>query len=124
MLANERKENTMILEKSIDYLKARGYTNIKTDLPGYENPKSFVRKSNGLNVGPDISANKNGKEYYFDISLKTEGSKLLKSKWLLLDAVARLKSFSFKIITTTGHVRYTDNLLEEVNLSNKTPIRI
>lgn len=124
MIAKEREENRTILEKSIDYLKAKGFTNIKSDLPGYENPKSFVRKSNGLNVSPDISASKNGRKYYFDISLKTEASKLLKSKWLLLDTVARLKSFRFRIITTTGHVRYTDNLLAEVNLSNKTPIRI
>jgi hypothetical protein len=124
MIATERENNRTILEKSIDYLKAKGFTDIKADMPGYESPKSFIRKSNGLNVSPDISANKNGKKYYFDISLKTEASKLLKSKWLLLDTVARLKSLSFKIITTTGHVRYTDNLLEEVNLSNKTPIRI
>lgn len=124
MIAKERKQNRSILEKSIDHLKAKGFTNIKTDLPGYESPKSFVRKSKGPDFSPDISANKNGRKYYFDISLKTEASKLLKSKWLLLDTAARLKSFRFKIITTTGHVRYTDKLLEEVNLSNKTPIRI
>lgn len=124
MIAKERKHNRTILEKSVNYLKAKGFTNIKTDLPGFESPKTFVKKSNGLNVSPDISANKNGRKYYFDISLKTEASKLLKSKWLLLDTVARLKSLRFKIITTTGHIRYTENLLQEVNLNNKTAIRI
>ena len=66
MIATERENNRTILEKSIDYLKAKGFTDIKADMPGYESPKSFIRKSNGLNVSPDISANKNGKKYYFD----------------------------------------------------------
>ena len=124
MLAKERKENRSILEKSINYLQSKGFTNIKTDLPGYEQPTTYVKKSDGLNISPDISASKDGRKYYFDISLKSEASKVLKSKWLLLDTVARLKSFRFKIITTTGHLKFTDTLLAEVNLTNKTPIRI
>lgn len=124
MIKKEKRENKTFFKKAINYLKSTGYTNIKADLKGYQNPKSFVKKSNGSSVTADITANKNGRKYFFDISLKCEESKLLKSKWLLLDTVARLKSNRFKIITTRGHYKFTENLLKDVNLENKTPIKI
>ena len=120
----EKKENGEILEKSVNHLKAQGFTDIKASLPGYESPKTFKGKSSGLEVAADISAKKNGRKYFFDISLKSEKAKLLKSKWLLLDTVARLKSNRFKIITTRGHFKFTDELLKDINLQNKNPIRI
>ncbi|WP_222983352.1 hypothetical protein [Flagellimonas meishanensis] len=124
MIGKEKEENKALLEKSVEYLQGRGFDNIKVDLSGHERPKTFKSKARDLEVAADISATKNGKKYFFDISLKTEKSKLLKSKWLLLDTVARLKSNGFKIITTKGHFKFTDDLLNEVNLSNKEPIRI
>ena len=124
MIKQEKQHNKTIFQKSIDYLEATGFTQIKADLSGYENPKSFVKKSSGAEVTPDITANKNGRKYFFDISLKSENPSLLKSKWLLLDTFARLKSNRFKIITTRGHYRFTDTLLGELNLSSKDPIRI
>ena len=124
MIGEEKKENKELLEKSISYLEEKGYTDIKVDLPGYTPPKSFVKKKGGLNIAADITARKDGRKYLFDIGLKSEKSKLLKSKWLLLDAVAQLKSNSFKIITTRGHVRFTEQLLQEVNLAHKSPIKI
>lgn len=124
MVKEEKKHNKTIFKKSIDHLQASGYTHIKADMPGYENPKSFVKKSSGTEIVPDISANKNGRKYFFDISLKSEDPKSLKSKWLLLDTFARLKSNRFKIITTRGHYKFTDTLLSELNLTSKDPIRI
>ncbi|NAY92363.1 hypothetical protein GTQ34_10565 [Muricauda sp. JGD-17] len=124
MIGEEKKENKAFLKKSVEYLEGRGFDNIKVDLSGHERPKSFRTKSGDVQVAADISATKNGRKYFFDISLKTKKPKLLKSKWLLLDTVARLKSNSFKIITTKGHLKFTDDLLNEVNLTNKEPIRI
>lgn len=124
MIGEEKKENEAFLKKSVEYLEGRGFDNIKVDLSGHDRPKKFRAKSSDLEVAADISATKNGKKYFFDISLKSKKPTLLKSKWLLLDTVARLKSNSFKIITTKGHLKFTDDLLSEVNLSNKEPIRI
>lgn len=69
-------------------------------------------------------ATKNGRKYFFDVSLKTEKEKPLKTKWLFLDTISRLKSNRFKIITTRGHYKFTDDLLKDLNLSSKSPIRI
>lgn len=124
MINLEKLENREFLEKSIHHLEATGFENIKADLEGYECPKSYLRKESGNRITPDIVAVKNGMKYFFDISLKSEKPRLLKTKWLFLDALSRMKSDRFRIITTRGHYKFTDTLLEEINLTNKEPIKI
>ncbi|QLG45287.1 hypothetical protein [Costertonia aggregata] len=124
MVQIEKSENTEFLEKSIQHLEATGFENIKADIEGYETPKSYIRKGAEAKITPDIVAVKNGRKYFFDISLKTQKPRLLKTKWLFLDTLSRMNSDRFKIITTRGHYKFTDNMLEDINLSNKEPIRI
>ncbi len=124
MVKSEKKEHSAFIEKSVHHLEARGFEKIRVDLDGYEKPKSFLRKKNGTKVTPDIVANKDGKRYFFEISLKTDKPQLLKTKWVFLDALSRMRSDAFRIITTKGHYKFTDTLLEDINLSNKNPIRI
>jgi len=124
MVKSEKVENKEFLEKSIHYLQNTGFKNIRADIEGYDTPKSFIKKGSETKITPDIVAEKNGRKYFFEISLKTEKDRLLKSKWLFLDTLSRLKSNRFKIITTKGHFKFTDTLLDDLNLGNKTPIRI
>ena len=124
MVKLEKSDNTAFLEKSIQHLEATGFENIKADMEGYETPKSYTRKGKEDHITPDIVAIKNGRKYYFDISLKSSKTRLLKSKWLFLDTLSRMNSNRFRIITTKGHYKFTDSMLEDINLSNKTPIKI
>ncbi|KAA2219292.1 MULTISPECIES: hypothetical protein [Maribacter] len=124
MIKLDKSENTEFLEKSIHHLEATGFENIKADLEGYEKPKSYSRKGADEKITPDIVAVKNGRKYFFDISLKSEKPRLLKTKWLFLDTLSRMKSNRFRIITTRGHYKFTDTMLEDINLSNKEPIKI
>ncbi|MBC2838191.1 hypothetical protein [Robiginitalea sp. SC105] len=124
MIKVEKQDNIDILEKSIQHLEARGFANIKADMEGFETPKSYTKKSTGNPVTPDITATKNGRKYLFDISLKSEKPTLLKSKWLFLDTLSRMKSNKFRIITFRGHYKFTDTLLQELNLGNKQPIKV
>ncbi|MBQ4913377.1 hypothetical protein J8L85_02930 [Maribacter sp. MMG018] len=124
MVKLDKSENTEFIEKSISYLEATGFENIKADMEGYEKPKSYSRKGAGDKITPDIVAIKNGRKYFFDISLKSEKPRLLKSKWLFLDTLSRMNSNRFRIITTKGHYKFTDMMLEDINLSNKEPIKI
>lgn len=93
-------------------------------MDGYETPQSFARKGADSKITPDIVAMKNGRKYFFEISLKSEKPSLLKSKWLFLDTLSRLRSNRFRIITTRGHYKFTNMMLEDINLSTKTPIKI
>ncbi|PIB39383.1 hypothetical protein [Maribacter sp. 4G9] len=124
MIKLDKSENIAFLEKSIHHLEATGFENIKADMDGYEKPKSYSRKGADDKITPDIVAIKNGRKYFFDISLKSEKPRLLKTKWLFLDTLSRMKSNRFRIITTRGHYKFTDTMLEDINLSNKEPIKI
>lgn len=124
MIKTDRKENKAFLKKSISYLEHTGFENIKANVEGYETPKSYIKKSSDSAISPDIVATKNGRKYLFDVSLKTEKENLLKTKWLFLDTISRLKSNRFKIITTRGHYKFTDGLLDDLNLTTKRPIKI
>ena len=117
-------ENKAFLEKSIHHLEATGFEEIKADMDGYETPKSFLKKGSDIKITPDIVALKNGMKYFFEISLKSENPLMLKSKWLFLDTLSRMRSNRFRIITTKGHYKFTDSMLEDINLTNKSPIKI
>ncbi len=124
MTASDKTENKTFLEKSIQHLKATGFDQIKADMEGYDTPKSYLRKGTESKITPDIVAQKDGKKYYFEISLKSKKPTLLKSKWLFLDTISRMQSNRFRIITTKGHYKFTDMMLEDINLSNKEPIKL
>tara|TARA_R110002051_G_scaffold159564_1_gene231037 strand:- start:2005 stop:2379 length:375 start_codon:yes stop_codon:yes gene_type:complete len=124
MIASEKIENSKFLEKSVHHLEATGFEQIKADMEGYDKPKSYLRKGDDSKITPDIVAIKNGKKYFFDISLKSQKPRLLKSKWLFLDTISRMNSDRFRIITTKGHYKFTDAMLEDINLSNKEPIKL
>jgi hypothetical protein len=124
MIKMEKKENLDLLQKSVEHLETRGFDNIKADMTGYESPKSYLKKSSGNSVTPDITASKNGINYFFDLSLKSEKPTLLKSKWLFLDTLSRMRSDRFRIITFRGHYKFTDTMLNELNLGSKEPIKI
>jgi sulfite reductase beta subunit-like hemoprotein len=124
MIREQKEKNRELIEKTISYLEMKNFEDIRADLPGYTSPKSFVKKKDGINIVADLSAKKEGRKYFFDIGLKSQKFRLLKSKWLLLDAVAQSKSNYFRIITTRGHIQFTQKLLQEVNLSHKTLIKI
>ncbi|KPM30914.1 Hypothetical protein I595_2892 [Croceitalea dokdonensis DOKDO 023] len=124
MVTKNKQENSEIIEKSIQHLEYKGFENIKADIAGYPTPKSYLNKERDTKITPDIVAEKNGRTYFFEISLKTNKESLLKSKLLFLDALSRMNSNRFKIITTKGHYRFTDSILSALNLSVKTPIRI
>ena len=123
MIAQDKIENSEFLEESINYLKNLGYEDIKADLEGYDKPKSFSKKGTDIVVTPDIIATKQSKKNYFEIGLKSEKPKLLKSKWRFLDVLSRMGGHNFKIITKKGHYKFTSDVLDDLNL-DKTLIKI
>ncbi|RAJ16950.1 hypothetical protein [Olleya aquimaris] len=123
MIAQDKETHEDILKQSINHLEFLGYENIKADLEGYDQPKAFIKKENNLVITPDITAYKRTKKYFFELGIKSEKPKLLKTKWRLLDVVTRMKDQRFKIITTRGHYSFTNKILNDLNL-DKTLIKI
>ena len=124
MIKADKDKYSDVLEDSITYLENRGFENIKADIEGYETPKSFSKVGSDISITPDIVAIKEGRKHYFDISLKSEKPKILKSKWLFLKTLSNLKSHRFKLMTKRGHYKFTQDMLEDINLTNKSLIKI
>jgi len=124
MIHLDKEKYKDVLENSVEYLEQHGFENIRADTEGYETPKSFSKKGSDIVITPDIVAEKEGRTHYFDISLKSEQPKLLKSKWLFLNTLSTLKSRPFRLITTKGHYKFTNEMLDDINLNNKKLIKI
>ena len=124
MTFNDKQEHSDFLETSVNYLQNLGYENIKADIEGYETPKSYHKKGSDVTITPDIVAEKEGRKHIFDISLKTPKTNLLKSKWIFLNTLSALKSHNFRLITTRGHYKFTDEMLSDINLSDKKLIKL
>ena len=124
MTFNDKQEHSDFLETSVNYLQNLGYENIKADLEGYETPKSYHKKGSDVTITPDIVAEKEGRKHIFDISLKTPKTNLLKSKWIFLNTLSALKSHNFRLITTRGHYKFTDQMLNDINLKDKKLIKL
>jgi len=122
-LDKDTDKNTQILEQAIGYLEDRGFENIKADTEGFESPKSYIKKGSEVSITPDIVAERDGEKHIFELSLKSKKPRLLKSKWLFLDVLSTMKDFKFKILTTRGHYKFTDETLSSISLDKK-PMKI
>lgn len=120
----DNEKYTDILSDSLAYLEKIGFENIKAKAEGYETPKSYLKKGSDITITPDIVAEKEGRKHYFELSLKSEETRLLQSKWLFINTLSTMTSSRFKIITTRGHYKFTSEMLDAINLSDKKPIRI
>ncbi|MBT8254804.1 MAG: hypothetical protein HKO68_13450 [Desulfobacterales bacterium] len=120
MIFTEKQANKEIFIEAIEYLERMGFQNIKADIEGYENPKSYRKAGSDILVTPDIVAEKAGRLHYFEISLKSDEPELLKTKWRFLDVLTRMKDHRFRIITKRGHYKFTDDLLNDLNITKST----
>lgn len=124
MISVDKEKYSDILNDSVEYLKQHGYENIKADSEGYETPKSYIKVGSDVTITPDIVAEKEGQKHFFELSLKSSKPNLLKSKWVFLNTLSNMKSHHFRLITTRGHFKFTNEMLDDINLTDKKPIKI
>lgn len=119
MVQRDKQENDDVLKESVTYLENKGFENIKADIEGYETPKSYNKKGSDISITPDIVAERAGIKHYFEVSLKSDKTNLLKSKWRFLDVLTRMRNERFKIITRRGHYKFTNEMLDHLNMEKK-----
>jgi hypothetical protein len=124
MIQSDKTKYTDILNNSINYLQQLGFEDIKADTDGFETPKSYSKLNSDVIVTPDIVAKKEGRQHIFELSLKSDQPKLLKSKWLFLDTLSKMKSYRFGLITTRGHIKFTNEMINDINLEGPKLIKI
>lgn len=112
-----------MLQDTVNYLEKKGFENIMADLEGYDTPKSYHKKGSDISITPDIVAERAGIKHYFEVGVKSGQPNLLKSKWRFLEVLTRTKNHRFRIVTRRGHYKFTNDILQEINLE-KVPIKI
>ena len=124
MITQDKDKYAEELSHSISYLENLGYSNIKADMEGYESPKSYLKKGSDIEITPDIVAEKEGRKHIFDLSLKSQKPRLLKSKWLFLNTLSQIKSYRFRLITKRGHYKFTNETIDDINLDTVKLLKI
>jgi len=123
MIHTQKENNSEFIKESVNYLENLGFENIRADVDGYKAPKSYIKKDGDIKITPDITATRRTRKYYFEIGLKSNEPRLLKSKWRFIDVLSRMNDHRFRIITTRGHYKFTNEVLDDLNL-NKTLIKL
>lgn len=124
MISADKPGYEVFYQKSITHLETAGYENIKADFEGYDKPKSYLKKGSEVSITPDIVAEKGGQKYLFELGLKSNEPRLLKSKWLFLETLSKFKSYHFNIITTRGHVKFADTLIADLGFKPTQLIKL
>lgn len=115
----ENEQNTeglTAIKDSVHYLENKGFENIKADIDGFETPKSYLKKDSGIRITPNIVAERAGIKHYFEVSLKSQPTTILKSKWRFLEVLTQMRNERFRIITRRGHYKFTNEMLDDLNL--------
>lgn len=112
----EKDEGLTALIDSVHYLEDKGFENIKADIDGFETPKSYFKKDSDVVITPNIVAERAGVKHYFEISLKSQPTTNLKSKWRFLEVLTQMRNQRFRIITRRGHYKFTNEMLNDLNL--------
>lgn len=116
MESKENDEGLIALIDSVHYLENKGFENIKADIDGFETPKSYFKKDSDVVITPNIVAERAGVKHYFEISLKSQPTTNLKSKWRFLEVLTQMRNQRFRIITRRGHYKFTNEMLNDLNL--------
>lgn len=113
-------EYPRILEKVLPKLTTIGFGDFKADLPEFSRPKRFLMFGSKDNFYmPDISATRRGKKAFIEISTRKADEQRLISKWKLLSKLASSTGGFFGIVTPSGTIKFTKDLLEAHQIEAK-----
>ncbi len=113
------KEKTQKLyQKAVDIIRKKGFIDIKANSEelDLEQPTGYVQQREEDVYTPDLTALHLGRKSYFEIALKTTQVRRLVNKWKLMSRLAEVRHGSFFLLVPRGHVRFTNQLIEDHNI--------
>ncbi|GIV30875.1 MAG: hypothetical protein KatS3mg030_670 [Saprospiraceae bacterium] len=106
------------LDQAIQWVKSRGFTNIRSIHDEFESPAEFSRSGDDDDsMRPAITALSTGGKNYIEIAVKAEDMQRQITKWKLLSVMAARKGGKFYLLTPRGFKRYAENIVREHNLN-------
>lgn len=100
------------LERALNWVKKKGYSNIKSTHEDYQSTKSFILQQGEQTVNPHISAERMGTKNYFEIATKTDEVSSLVSKWKLLSVLAARTGGRLFLLAPRGHKSFTESICD------------
>ncbi len=104
------------IKQAIGYVQNRGFDNIKARHEDFEAPAGMAMQGTDTVFTPDITAERNGNRYYFEIADRTEPKEQVIGKWKLLSTLAKMKNGDFKIFVPYGSMKYATDIIERKNI--------
>jgi len=104
------------INKAIDWVKQKGFTNIKAEVADFEPPTKFTKKDGEI-FAPHITCKKGYKKNYVEIATKTEAPQLAISKWKLLSTLAAMKEGTLYLLAPKGHITYVRKIVKQYQLN-------
>jgi 2'-5' RNA ligase len=108
------------IEAAVTIAKRKGYDEIKAQAhEAYEEPKSFVQKTNNDSFTPHLTAKNLLSKSYFEVAEKvideTRKKRLLR-KWRLLETLAQRNNGNLFLLTPHGSFAFTQRLINKYNI--------
>ena len=125
MKKNEKEKEKKVdkkllyIEKAVDTLVKKGYSDIKTIVGDYEEPKSFKQVSTDELIQPNITAIDRGRKHYFEVVMKSEKKRQVVSKLKFMSYLAANKSGSLILFAPRGHKMFTQEIVEKYQIDAK-----
>lgn len=105
-------------QKAINWATKRGWSNIKANQEGYEQPTQFNRSKDDETFVPDITGRRRTNKHYAEIALKTDTKRRVITKWKLLSTLAGMKGGKLFLLAPHGHRAFVDRILKRHQLTN------
>lgn len=119
MNATKKSKTRELYDKSIAWIKRRGFSKLKANVESesLEKPTSFSRQREDQTITPDLTAVRRGRKSYFEIAIKSENEQRVVSKWKLLSRLAGLKNGKFYLLAPHGHRTFASKLVKRYGIN-------
>jgi hypothetical protein len=104
------------IKQAIGYVQNRGFENIKARHEDFDQPAGMAMQGSDVVFTPDITAERRGARFYFEIADRTEAKEQVIGKWKLLSTLAKMKGGDFKIFVPYGSMKYATDIIEKKNI--------
>ena len=106
-----------MIEHAIQWVKKRGYHDIKANVDSYEDPVQYRSADDGEPMIPDVTALQSNRKSYFEIAMKSDNMTATISKWKLLSTLAQRKGGKLFLLAPKGHKAFAEKLAKQYQLS-------
>lgn len=108
------------ISEVIDWAKARGFDEIRADLPdndAFETPIRYERVQDDEPFTPDVTGKLLGGKSYFEVILKTSKTNRLISKLKLISLLASRRDGKLYLMAPKGHYQFAEDIRRNYQLT-------